>query len=42
MALQFFDCRVAFLLVACRDDENEGLGLGTRLEKFIDQACTDT
>jgi hypothetical protein len=42
VTLQFFNCRVAFLLVACRNDEDEGLGLRTRLEKFVDQACTDT
>jgi hypothetical protein len=35
---QLLDCRVAFPLVACCDDEDEGLGLRTRLQELVDQA----
>jgi len=35
---EFRDGRITFPLVARGDDEDERFGLGTRLEKFIDQA----
>jgi hypothetical protein len=40
VVFEFLNCRVAFPLVACRDDEDKRFGLGTRLEKFVDQASS--
>jgi hypothetical protein len=42
MLCEFLYRRIAFALIAGRDDNDEGLGLGTGLEKFVDQAGPDT
>ena len=42
VSLQFFDCSVAFALVARRDNEDEGFGLGSGLEEFVDQTRSDS
>jgi hypothetical protein len=42
LLFQGCDRRVAFALVACCDYEDEGFVLGTRLQKFVDQAGTDS
>lgn len=39
--LQVLDGRIAFSLVTRRNDEDEGLGLRTRLEEFVDQSGSD-
>jgi hypothetical protein len=39
--LQVLDGRIAFSLVARRNNEDEGLGLRTRLEEFVDQSGSD-
>jgi hypothetical protein len=39
---QLLDGRIAFALVACRDDEDEGFVLGARLQEFVNQPCSDT
>jgi hypothetical protein len=39
--LQVLDGRIAFSLVARRNDEDKGFGLGTRLEEFVNQSGTN-
>jgi hypothetical protein len=41
VSLEFLYRGIAFSLVACRDNEDKGLVLGTRQEKFVDQASSN-